>query len=197
MRNRAAILWLLVFCLLLCACQSGADGGAVSLAVHPKNKELTLGLPFRAETHLSVEVRPTDAVTRLEWASSNPKVAVVDDRGFVTALTPGTARISVRDAESGARGASTLKIRTVPQELKIRANHADLRTGQKLNLSPKLSPAPHIPNHYKTITWSSSQTDVAAVDARGRVKAVGPGQAEITGETVNGLTQVCVVTVRD
>ncbi|MCL2031473.1 MAG: Ig-like domain-containing protein [Oscillospiraceae bacterium] len=183
--------------LLLAPLSACRDANAAVLVVHPGTKELTLGLPFRAVAQLSVEVRPAGTHTRLEWSSSDTGIAVVDERGFVTALAPGTARISVRDAESGARSVCTLKVRTLPQELSIRANRAELRAGRKLNLSPKLSPAPYIPTLYKTITWSSSRTDVATVDARGRVTAVSPGTAEITGQTVNGLTQVCVVEVRD
>lgn len=188
---------LALICIFLLSLASCRDADAAVLVVHPKNKELTLGLPFRAVAQLSVEVRPAGADTRLEWASSDTETAVVDEWGFVTALAPGTAKISVRDASSGARSVCTLKVRTMPQELSIRANHAELRVGRKLNLSPKLSPARYIPNLYKTITWFSSQTDIATVDARGRVTAVSPGTAEITGQTVNGIAQVCVVEVKE
>ena len=194
MRVRLAA-WIALILLFLCSC-SGEDGSA-SLVLHPKEKELTLGLPFLAATHLSVEVRPADADVLLKWSSSNEKVATVDERGFVTALTPGTARISVRDAASGAKSVCILKIRTAPQSLSIRTTYAALKIGDKLNLSPKLSPAPHIPNIYKMITWSSSDTEIAAVDARGRVTAVGPGEAAITGQTINEITQTCVVTVME
>lgn len=193
MRIRVGLLALILI-LLLASCRSS---DFATLVVHPKDKELTLGLPFRAASQLSVEVLPADAPTQFSWSSSNPEVAVVDELGLVTALAPGIAKITVRDEESGAKSTCTLKVRTLPQTLSIRTNIAELHVGRKLNLSPKLSPAPYIPNLYKTITWSSSQTEVATVDARGRVTAVSPGQAEITGQTVNGITQVCVVTVNE
>lgn len=195
MRKLLTAALLTALLLALGACRGGE--ASTELLLHPREKELTLGLPFSAATQLSVEIRPADAEVRLEWTSSDEKIAVVDERGFVTALSHGTARVTVRDSVSGAKSSCSLKIRTVPQELKLRTNSAELRVGRTLNLSPKLTPAPHIPSIYKAITWFSSQTDVATVDARGRVTAVGPGMAEITAQTVNGLTEICNVVVKE
>ena len=48
----------------------------------------------------------------------------------------------------------------------------------------------------KAVTWSSSNTEVAIVDAaNGLVTAVIPGEAIITATTTNGKTASCVVTV--
>lgn len=189
------ILILILIPLILTACQNG--GGSATMVLHPREKELTLGMPFSAATQLSVEIRPADTRVELEWISSNESVAIVDKNGFVTALSYGTAHVTVRDTLSGAKSSCKLKIRTVPQELNIRTNNAELRVGRTLNLSPKLTPAPYIPNIYRVLTWSSSATNVATVDARGRVTAVGPGKAEITGETVNGLREACYVVVKE
>lgn len=48
---------------------------------------------------------------------------------------------------------------------------------------------------YKAATWSSSNTAVAKVSARGRVTAVKVGTANITATASNGLTATCTVTV--
>ena len=54
----------------------------------------------------------------------------------------------------------------------------------------------------KTVTWSSSNTAVATVDANGKVTAVSPGEAIITATATNGTddtaddkTATCTVTV--
>lgn len=50
----------------------------------------------------------------------------------------------------------------------------------------------------KDITWSSSNPSVATVDAKGNVKGVAPGTADITATTKDGgKTAVCKVTVLD
>ena len=57
----------------------------------------------------------------------------------------------------------------------------------------------------KNVTWSSSNTDVATVDANGKVTAVGAGKANITATATNGTANVtsddkaatCEVTVID
>lgn len=46
-----------------------------------------------------------------------------------------------------------------------------------------------------SISWSSSNTNIATVSASGSVKGVANGTATITAKTVNGLTATCKVTV--
>ena len=48
----------------------------------------------------------------------------------------------------------------------------------------------------KTITWSSSNQNVATVDTAGKVTAKSQGQATITAKTVNGKKAECIVKVK-
>ena len=48
----------------------------------------------------------------------------------------------------------------------------------------------------KTITWTSSNTDVATVTAEGVVTAKGAGTSVITAKTYNGKTAKCTITVK-
>jgi uncharacterized protein YjdB len=47
----------------------------------------------------------------------------------------------------------------------------------------------------KTVTWSTSDRNVANVNASGRVTAIGVGNATVTATTKNGKTASCAVTV--
>ncbi len=47
----------------------------------------------------------------------------------------------------------------------------------------------------KTLTWTTSDSDVATVDANGKVSVVYKGKATITATTVNGKTATCYVSV--
>lgn len=47
----------------------------------------------------------------------------------------------------------------------------------------------------KTVTWRSSNTNIATIDENGVIRAVDKGTVNITAETENGKTAVCVVTI--
>lgn len=48
---------------------------------------------------------------------------------------------------------------------------------------------------YKSITWSTSDSNVAIVDSNGLIRAVAPGTATITAKTSNDLAASCLITV--
>lgn len=48
----------------------------------------------------------------------------------------------------------------------------------------------------KSVTWSSSDSQVVSVSSSGKLTAKGPGVATITAKTSNGKTKTCKVTVR-
>lgn len=48
----------------------------------------------------------------------------------------------------------------------------------------------------KSVTWSSSDSQVVSVSSSGKLTAKGPGAATITAKTSNGKTKTCKVTVR-
>ena len=78
--------------------------------------------------------------------------------------------------------------------LTISQTQATLTEGDSITLTVEAKPA-YATN--RTVTWSSSDTDVATVDAEGTVKAIAPGSTTITA-TANdnsGLTVTCKVTV--
>lgn len=60
---------------------------------------------------------PTDAyTTELIWSSSNPKVAIVDEAGVISAVNVGTAEIyaTAKDMER-PRGSTTMIVRSKPE----------------------------------------------------------------------------------
>ncbi len=65
--------------------------------------------------------------------------------------------------------------------------------GSSKTLTAKVSPA----TANQSVTWSSSDTDVATVDSKGKVTAKNKGEAVITVKTAdNGYTASCKVTVK-
>ena len=80
-------------------------------------------------------------------------------------------------------------------EVKLNKTTANTTVGGVIQLTTTVSPA-NATN--KGVTWSSSNTAVAAVDANGKVTAKKDGTAKITVKTeYGGKTATCTVTVKN
>ena len=72
----------------------------------------TVALPVGFTQALSVEVFPEDATVKdVVWSSSNDKVAAVDEKGVVTAVAKGKAKITAEAADgSGAKAVVSVTV---------------------------------------------------------------------------------------
>ncbi len=176
------------------ACEN--DGHAAKLILHPKTKELTLGLGASAVAHLAVEVQPSDAETDFTWKSSKPNVATVDEKGFVEALTVGSTQIIVTENNSGKKAICQLKIFSMPQSIELNKLSMELKAGRSYSLKAKFEPSMNIASPNKALTWASSDSKIVSVDGRGKITAVSKGKVTISATTVNGLVSSCEVTAK-
>ena len=145
-------------------------------------------------TTLKASLNPSTASDKkVTWTSSNTKVATVDKNGKVTAKGAGTAAITVKTNDGKKTGKCTV---TVPvTSVKLSKTSLTLNKGKTSALTAAVSPS-NASN--KKVTWSSSNTKVAAVDKNGKVTAKGLGTATITAKTADGgKTATCKVTVKD
>ena len=143
---------------------------------------------------LSVTYNPSNATNKsVSWTTSNSAVATVSN-GVVTAKSVGTATIT--DKTSNGKTASC-KETVLPIEvssISLNVTAKELEQGKTLALYATVSPANA---SVKTVTWSSSDTSVATVDANGKVTAKSKGTATITAKSNNGKTASCIITVPD
>lgn len=100
--------------------------------------------------------------------------------------TPATLRVMTREEYEAEQEAKK------PTGITLSKGELAMTEGENTTLTATVTPA----TADATVTWSSSAAGVAAVSDKGVVTAVAPGTAEITAKTVNGLTAVCKVTVR-
>ena len=128
------------------------------------------------------------------WASSNKRVATVSSSGVVVGKSAGIAVITCRAKDgSGASVSCTVTVTPVnPTGVRLSKSALPVKLGKTSALKATVVPKNA---DYKAVTWTSSDAAVAAVDARGRVRAVSPGTATITATTGNGLSAECVVNV--
>ena len=147
---------------------------------------------------LKATVSPSNATNKnVTWTSSNTKVATVDANGNVKAIGAGTATIT---AKSNNGKTATCKVTVInPAQVnvtsvKLNKTSTTIVKGRKEKLTATINPS-NATN--KNVTWISSNTRVAKVDANGEVEAIGAGTATITAKSNNGKTAICTVRVNN
>lgn len=143
---------------------------------------------------LTPTIEPADATNKnVTWSSSDETVATVSD-GVVTGVKPGTAEITAKTA-NGLTAKATVTVEEIPvTNITLPTKEASMTIGGTMDLKPMIEPADATNTH---ISWSSSDSNVATVDANGRVTAKAAGTATITATAASGITAACEITVSD
>lgn len=149
----------------------------------------TLKLYPGSKATLIATMLPSNAADTLVWSSDNEAVATVKN-GVVTAITDGTAVITVTASPSGLTASCTVTVAGPADAVTLDKETLHLYQNGSAQLVATMTPA----NTTDTISWSSSDEAVASVKD-GLVSAVGEGTATITVTTSSGKTASCTVTV--
>jgi uncharacterized protein YjdB len=124
--------------------------------------------------------------------SSKKSVATVSANGKLKAKKAGTTIITLT-TKKGKK--DTIKVKVVKKDKPAKKitlpKTKKLGVKETARLSVKISPA----SSTSTIKWSSSDTEIATVNAAGYVTAKSPGEVKITAKTSNGKKTVCKLTV--
>lgn len=152
--------------------------------------ELTL-TEGESET-ITATVKPDDATDKtVSWSSSDPAVATVDG-GKITALKEGTATITAKAGDKTASCKVTVEKKVIAVEsVELDKTELELTEGGSATLVATVKPDNATD---KTVTWSSSDPEIATVDG-GVVTAVKGGTATITA-SAGDKTATCAVTVK-
>ncbi|WP_462384614.1 Ig-like domain-containing protein [Intestinibacillus massiliensis] len=150
---------------------------------------------------LTATVSPSNATNKtVTWSSNDTGVATVSDSGVVKGVKAGTATITAK-ANDGSGKSATCKITVTGSSSTVSVTGVTL-TPTTLSLvegnSEQLTAtvAPTNASNPK-VSWTSSDANIATVDANGKVTAVKNGNATITVKTNDGgKTAQCTVTVK-
>ena len=163
-----------------------------SVSLNKSEMTLTEG---KSET-LAATVTPENAENKsITWSSNNEAVATVDVNGTVTAKRAGTAVITATSTNGKSAGC-TVKVekKQIPvTEVRLSESTVGIVEGSTYKLTATV--LPENTTDSKNVSWSSSNSEVAIVDANGTVTAKSAGTAVITAITENGKTASCTVTV--
>lgn len=169
------------------------------------NKTSTSIEPGKDET-LTVIFTPENAYNKnVTWTTSNANVATVDATGKVsipsTATVGATATITATTQDGNKTATCTVTVIKYVASVSLNTvkSSREIPQGTEVTLTPIISPSDAT---NKNVTWSSSNTSVATIDATGKISipstvAVG-STATITVTTEDGnKTATCNVTVID
>ncbi|MEE3334174.1 MAG: Ig-like domain-containing protein [Ruminococcus sp.] len=145
------------------------------------------------KTKLVATITPSNARGKIKWKSSNSRVATVSKNGVVTGKRKGKAKITVTVKGKSAKVKATCIVKVVnpPKKVKLNRKSLKLNRGKSFRLKAKVKPK----SAYKKLSWSTSNSGVATVSSKGKVKAVGKGSAVITAKAINGKKAKCKVKV--
>lgn len=179
---------------ILTSCVSGKEKDLAVKGITLDPEELYVSIGFTKPIAATVTPENADYLF-IVWESSDPSVAQVSKRGTVKGISEGTATVtaSVGSVKStclvhvGNRFAAVTGVTISPKTLTVGVKG----TGE---LSAELAPEDCA---NLNVTWSSSNTSIATVDAEGVVTGVSEGECDITVTTEDGgFTDKCHVIVK-
>ena len=169
--------------------QQGRLGAYVpvsSVSLSPQDLVITEG-----ETRqLTATVYPSNASNKtVTWESNATGVATVSSSGVVTAVSEGSATITVT-TEDGSKTATcqvTVKRRVINVTgVSLNKTYITLTKGETSQLTATVSPS-NATN--KNVNWKSSSTSVATVSSSGLVTAVGGERRRSRSPQKTGITR--------
>lgn len=178
--KRKVRLFLLLLCVFIMAWGMTANAEDFSIS----QKTATMNIGDRMELEVS------NADKKPVWISYNENIAKVDQNGTITAFRAGKTTIKVR---SGFQ-TKTCVVKVVNSSIKLNKKTAAIYHGGTSTNTLQLKAT--VKGATKDVVWESSDTNVATVDAKGKVTSVSEGTATITA-TANRKSASCTVAVKE
>ncbi len=160
------------------------------ISVIPSSVKLGIDSIFQ----LTDTIAPNSALDKkVNWASSNSKVATVDNNGLVTAVSVGSAEITVT-ADDGAITASSVITVSIPVTgISLLPTSVMLYVDSVQLLTATITPADAT---FPYISWSSDNPLIASVSNDGKVTGISKGTAVIIVSDADGnFIDTCLVNV--
>lgn len=193
-----------------------------SASVPPSTGSITLRTPYGSGAEISisdayptpVQLQAVGASGNVTWTSANTAIATVSASGVVSGVSWGDTYITATDAAGNSQtchvivrlsGTAAPSSSPAPSTSNSPApSQSQAPSSGTLTLSHEdftMSSAYPTPITIRasgasgTVTWTSSNTSVATVDANGRVSMVGKGQCRVTATDAAGNSASCIVRV--
>ena len=143
---------------------------------------------------LTVTATPEAALAgkTVTWSSTDDSVVKVDQEGNIEATAVGTATITASCEEFS--DSVTITVNAPLTGITLNTQETSIKKGDTADLDVIYTPEDTTDD--KTVTWTSSDDEIATVDENGVVTALKDGETTITA-TVGSHTAECLVHVRE
>lgn len=141
---------------------------------------------------ITVTVDGVETTEGIEFEISDEKVAKVNDKNEIVAVSDGKAKVTAK--YKGVEAEANFKVITPIESMTFTSTNSNIRVGRDLQLKLKVSPSDA---HMDTLTYVSSDESVATVTSDGIVTGVAPGKVTITlTDSYSGIEKKVNLTIR-
>ena len=184
-------------CVITCDGKTGEDAPTCTITVEATPPT---GISFTKRSitiqqgktgRFAYKLTPTDAYTKISWASSDESVATVNRNGLISAVSEGIATITAT-TDNGLSASGTVEVTPQPEQVSL-PNGLQIAVGYSMKIEPSLTPT----NATTTYKWITDDESVVAIDKSGVARGMAIGTANITVTTENKKTATCRITVTE
>lgn len=142
---------------------------------------------------LTAIITPSNAANKLVTWSSNSSNATVNSSGVVTAVSAGSAIITATSVSNNVKATCAITITVPVTSVTVSSSSNIINMGATKQLTATVLPS-NATN--KTVTWSSTNVNIATVSSSGLVRGIASGSTTIRVQTVDrGFTATFNVSV--
>lgn len=150
-------------------------------------------VPVGGTVPAQAEVLPSDATHKeLTYIVSDEAVVGIAEDGTITGLTVGTSTITAQTTNE-KEATTTVTVQTPVESIAVSEQGVSVAMDEITDLTVLYTPEDA--EYGKSLTWATSDGNIAIVDENGKVTGVNIGTATITATTETGLTATTEVSV--
>ena len=154
-----------------------------------------ISIPINNTYTLNAKTLPlSTSDEKITYSSGNEEIATVNSQGVVNAKKKGTCTITATSVDGGFTATCEVIVTQPVEALTMEKHSITLKVGESERLYAQISPATA---NDKTISWNSSNDEIALVDENGNVTAKKAGEAWINAISNDNseAKDSCIVTV--